>query len=133
MKPNPEEQKVLGFVALLLVLSAAARFGAGQGATEAQLVTDAQPVDVPALVREDSALEERARSRARPLAAGEKLSLNRATVDELQRLPGVGPSTAAAILAWRDSAGPFRTPDDLLHVKGIGPARLAKLSPLVQP
>lgn len=45
------------------------------------------------------------------------------------RLPGVGPVTARAILALRDRVGSFRAPDDLLAVKGIGPAKLARITP----
>lgn len=58
---------------------------------------------------------------------GAPVDLNRATVDELDKLPGVGPSTAAAIVAHRDQHGPFRSVDDLLQVRGIGPAKLEGL------
>ncbi|MFZ4519722.1 MAG: helix-hairpin-helix domain-containing protein [Microthrixaceae bacterium] len=59
------------------------------------------------------------------------VDLNRATAEELDTLPGVGPSTAAAIVAHRESSGPFRSVDDLLDVRGIGDARLETLRPLV--
>jgi competence protein ComEA len=52
-------------------------------------------------------------------------------VDELDELPGVGPATAAAIVAYRHDHGPFRRVDDLAQVRGIGPAKLAQLRPLV--
>jgi competence protein ComEA len=52
------------------------------------------------------------------------VDLNRATADELDGLPGIGPSTAAAIVAWREANGPFASPEDLLEVRGIGPAKL---------
>jgi competence protein ComEA len=55
------------------------------------------------------------------------LDLNQATVDQLDALPGVGPSTARAIVAWRTEHGPFRRVDDLLEVRGIGPAKLDAL------
>ena len=47
-------------------------------------------------------------------------------------LPGVGPVTAAAIVAWRDANGKFTTVDQLAEVDGIGPARLEKLRRLVR-
>lgn len=53
------------------------------------------------------------------------VDVNRATAEQLERLPGVGPSTAAAIVSFRDANGPFLTVDDLLDVPGIGPAKLA--------
>lgn len=62
-----------------------------------------------------------------------KVSLSRATVAELVALPGVGPATAAAIVAHRDRHGAFGSVDDLLAVKGIGPAKLEGLRDLVVP
>lgn len=55
------------------------------------------------------------------------VNLNTASADQLDALPGVGPSTASAILAYRDDHGPFLTVDDLLSVPGIGPAKLESL------
>lgn len=68
---------------------------------------------------------------ARP-APGEVLNLNTATVQQLDTLPGIGPVTAAAIVAWRDANGKFKSVDQLAEVDGIGPARLEKLRPLVR-
>ena len=63
---------------------------------------------------------------------GEGVDLNAATVEQLDALPGVGPVTAAAILAWRQAHGRFSSVDQLGDVDGIGPARLDKLRPLVR-
>lgn len=62
----------------------------------------------------------------------EALDLNSATVEQLDALPGVGPVTAAAIVAWRQANGRFTTVDQLAEVEGIGPARLDKLRALVR-
>jgi competence protein ComEA len=59
------------------------------------------------------------------------VNLNTATIDQLDRLPGVGPTTAAAIIAHRQQFGPFGSVDDLSAVKGIGPAKIAALRGLV--
>jgi competence protein ComEA len=64
--------------------------------------------------------------------AGEVLDLNTATQQQLDALPGVGPVTAAAIVAWRQANGKFASVDQLADVDGIGPARLEKLRPLVR-
>ncbi|OCB21374.1 ComEA family DNA-binding protein [Mycobacterium intracellulare] len=64
--------------------------------------------------------------------AGEAVNLNTATVQELDALPGVGPVTAAAIVAWRQANGKFTSVDQLADVEGIGPARLEKLRALVR-
>ncbi len=55
------------------------------------------------------------------------VDLNSASAEQLDTLPGVGPATAAAIVAYRSQHGPFRSVDDLLQVHGIGPAKLAAL------
>jgi competence protein ComEA len=60
-------------------------------------------------------------------APGGLVDLNAATVEELDTLPGIGPVTAAAIIAWRDANGRFTSVDQLGDVDGIGPARLEKL------
>jgi competence protein ComEA len=60
------------------------------------------------------------------------VDLNQATVAELDQLPGVGPSTARAIIDHRTRNGPFASVDDLLAVRGIGHAKLAELKPFVR-
>lgn len=59
------------------------------------------------------------------------VDLNSATAEQLDTLPGVGPATAAAILAHREERGPFRSVDDLIEVRGIGEAKLEALRELV--
>ncbi|KRE28351.1 hypothetical protein ASG82_06565 [Mycobacterium sp. Soil538] len=63
--------------------------------------------------------------------ATDVVDLNAATVEQLDTLPGIGPVTAAAIVAWRDANGRFTSVDQLGDVDGIGPARLDKLRTLV--
>lgn len=60
-----------------------------------------------------------------------RVDLNAASLEELQRLPGVG-LTLAERIAARRSAAPFDRIDDLLDVEGIGRGRLARLRPLVR-
>jgi competence protein ComEA len=60
-----------------------------------------------------------------------RLDLNRASADELEGLPGIGPNTAQRILEDRRTRGPFRKPSDLTRVKGIGAKTLAWLLPHV--
>jgi competence protein ComEA len=62
------------------------------------------------------------------LPPGERIDLNRATVAELMRLPGVGEKRAQAIVAHRTKQ-PFRRPEDVVAVKGLGPAWFAKVKP----
>jgi competence protein ComEA len=59
------------------------------------------------------------------------VNINFATADQLDVLPGVGPTTAAAIIAHREQHGPFQTVEQLGDVRGIGPAKLDALRGLV--
>jgi competence ComEA-like helix-hairpin-helix protein len=59
------------------------------------------------------------------------VAVNSATAAQLQRLPSIGPKTAARIISFREENGPFARLEDLLEVKGIGPATLEKIRPQV--
>lgn len=59
------------------------------------------------------------------------LNINRATLNQLVTLPGIGPVLAARIIDYRAAHGPFAKVDDLVAVSGIGPSRLADLRPHV--
>jgi competence protein ComEA len=67
-----------------------------------------------------------------PAPVAGPVNLNQATREELDTLPGVGPSTADRIIAYRENQGPFLQPEDLMNVKGIGPARFARLRGMVE-
>jgi len=56
-----------------------------------------------------------------------RININTATVEELQQLPRVGPSLAQRIVAYREMYGPFKTPEDLMQVSGIGEAIFAAI------
>jgi competence protein ComEA len=60
-----------------------------------------------------------------------RVSLNSATVAELDSLPGVGPVLAERIVEFREEHGLFTTVEDLLEVSGIGEAKLASIRDLV--
>lgn len=62
----------------------------------------------------------------------EPIDVNTASEQQLDSLPGVGPSTARAIVAYRLQHGPFARVEDLLNVRGIGPAKLEALLGLVR-
>jgi competence protein ComEA len=60
------------------------------------------------------------------------VDLNRASEADLEALPGIGPALAQAIIDHREQQGPFRSVDDLADVRGIGPAKMEQLRPLVK-
>jgi len=53
-------------------------------------------------------------------APGGLISINRATAEQLEELPGIGPALSARIIAYRDANGGFKAKEDLLNVSGIG-------------
>ncbi len=57
------------------------------------------------------------------------LELNAATAEQLQQLPGIGPTTAKAIVRFREKSGPFRRVEDLLAIRGITKRKLERLRP----
>lgn len=62
---------------------------------------------------------------------GEVVDVNDATVEELQEVPGIGPTLAGRIVAFREEFGPYERVDDLLDVEGIGVKSLERIRPHV--
>jgi len=60
--------------------------------------------------------------------AADKVNINTATKEELVMLPGVGESTADAIIMYREQNGSFKNVEELDNVKGIGDKKMEKLS-----
>ena len=64
-------------------------------------------------------------------AGTKRININTASQEELVSLPGIGGVIAKRIIEYRQSQGPFRRPEDLLKVKGIGPKKLEKIRDLI--
>jgi competence protein ComEA len=129
---NGAERKLLVLVLFLLVAGAGARVWMGEELRfmpGASLVERAQSADLPSppqpLTREDA--EEGSQDRPPAEQPENLLDINRATLEELDALKGVGPGLAAKILEHRTAHGPFSTAEDLLQVPGIGKGRLNSL------
>ena len=142
---------------LLLLLSLLAAAGVGLGvvhwrAAHPELVERLEGIDreiaaseavgtEPPAPRQRRRGESDSRSPARPRApkrqapppdqSGPPLDLNRATLADLIRLPGVGPVLARRILETRETVGRFAAVNDLVGVRGVGPAKLERLRPFV--
>jgi DNA uptake protein ComE-like DNA-binding protein len=153
--PTPGEKKALLFLSLVGVLGAGARLVA------AHQVPVPSPAEVNALDAQIRAVDSvrrglRAegggrtkgrRSRAKRTADSVQatlpaplppalrplpLDIDRASPEELQALPGIGPTLARRIVAARDSSGPFGSLDELqARVRGVGPALAKRLAPAV--
>jgi competence protein ComEA len=113
--------------------------GAAGGATDdadlqrlnlAALVTDGQRIAVPRVGEPDPAPALGDATAPADGAPTGPVDLNTASAAQLETLPGIGPTLAAAIVAERGKA-PFTSVDDLGRVRGIGDARLEQLRDLV--
>jgi competence protein ComEA len=67
---------------------------------------------------------------ARPPAAA--IDINKASANDLQKLPGIGPGLANQIVAYREKHGPFRRVEDLMVIKGIGFKKWKEIRPFVR-
>jgi competence ComEA-like helix-hairpin-helix protein len=125
---DPGQKTFIQLVAVLLVTGAlrAAWHQRGTAATSLPGVA----VAVEALADSAARLAEAEARRTRPLAEGEKLDPNRAPEEELDRLPGVGPATARAVVEARETL-PFQNLDDLTRVRGIGERTVQRLQGLL--
>ncbi|MEM7627754.1 MAG: helix-hairpin-helix domain-containing protein [Planctomycetota bacterium] len=68
---------------------------------------------------------------AGPLDSGYRIDVNRGDADTLQLLPGIGPSIAENVVAWRTEHGPFATPAELENVRMIGPVLRERITPWI--
>ena len=66
-----------------------------------------------------------------PLAGEELVDINSASVEELDKLPGIGPTTAQKIIEYREVAGPFARIEDIVNVSGIGSATYEDIKDLI--
>jgi competence protein ComEA len=131
---TPSERRSLALATVLVVLATAARLLLAPGPTDyawtpAGASRDAETIaEVRRAVADTLADEAEA---SRPLAPGERIDLNRASGVQLQRLPGVGPARAAAILGARREGGPFGSVEDLGRIPGVGPGLIERWRPVV--
>jgi competence protein ComEA len=104
-------------------------------------LSDGTRIAVPLIGQPPPALDPTAVSGSADPAAGDPgtgtdgasgpINVNTATSEQLEELPGIGPTLAAAIVQERETNGAFRSVDDLTRVPGIGDGRLSQLHDLV--
>lgn len=94
----------------------------------ALIVVDETSLYVPA-TGEEAVLP--ATAQASSAGGSSLININLATEAELMELPGIGPSKAAAIVAYRDEAGSFKSPEELTEVTGIGDKTFEQLKDLI--
>jgi competence protein ComEA len=103
----------------------------------AALLEDGQQVNVPYETGEGPTPEPVAEigpdglPRPIPTSNEDLVNINTATLDELDSLPGIGPTTAQKIIDYRIENGPFLEIEDIMNVSGIGPATFENLRELI--
>jgi len=152
--PTPGERKALLFIAGVALLGGAVRL-VGAGAERPLPAEDLKGLDAQLASADSASAHERTKRSARgggkgrgrkeptprratgdarrnpPAPAITPIDLDRATVEEIDVLPGIGPSLARRIVAWRDSAGGLGGLGALDCVPGVGPALLRRVAPSV--
>ena len=121
-----DERRALVFLAVVATVGAGFRVAGGSGPAAAKAAAVAPQLAGGDLVRQ-AAQAQRAQALQRPLAEGERVDVDRAAADELERLPRVGPALARRIVAEREAHGPFGSLQGLRRVSGIGPKLLHDL------
>lgn len=126
---TPTERRTLTLAVGLLALATAGRLLLAPGRADFAWSPSSTPRATESVGATRTAVDDtlaRAAEAARPLAPGETIDVNRADAVQLQRLPGVGPARAAAIVRERDASGPFASAVDLERVAGIGPGMIER-------
>ena len=121
MKLKRAEIIVLAVTIVFVVIFAVSQLGQTSSADSFTVVTKKTPDAELVFVGGDA---DRGTPSADPsgdiLAAGEKINLNSASLEELMLLPGVGEVIAARIIEYREEHGEFKSADEVINVKGIG-------------
>ena len=115
IKISTLEKVLLAVTAAFLLLAAGYFLGARSGTEPYRVEALSPAAETVALPRpSETAAHETAE------ATPDKVNINTASAEELDTLPGIGAQRAADIIADREANGPFRIPEDLTRVPGIG-------------
>jgi competence protein ComEA len=121
-----DERRALVFLAVVTAVGAAFRVTHTLDATGSGAASVAPGLQGGDIARQ-AARSRRAEALAQPLAAGERVDVDRAPADELQRLPRIGPALARRIVEEREAHGLFGTLEALRRVTGVGPRLIRDL------
>lgn len=102
--------------------------GDSSGVNLARLLEDGEQIYIDGV---NSSRQTNSKLSSRGGASSGKINLNRATIAELDGLPGVGPVLAARIIEWRSKNGSFKSVDELRRVSGIGDVKFSELKGFV--
>lgn len=94
---------------------------------QAELLTDGQKITVLTKKEAKKAAEAEAPKTSSGTAESTKIDINTADESALTTIPGIGPSKARSIIAYREENGPFKKTEDITNVSGIGDATFQKI------
>jgi competence protein ComEA len=97
----------------------------------AALLEDGQRLEVPFKGNSSGAAAPQAAATSNLADNPDLVDINTATLEELDALPGIGPTTAQKIIDYRTENGPFQATEDIMNVSGIGPATFEELKDLI--
>jgi len=113
------------------IVALAGGFSAGADQSSINLARTVEDGEQISVLKVGDALSGSASSAAISGVNATKINLNRATPEELDSLPGVGPKLAGRIIDWRTANGGFSRYAELLEVGGIGEKLYASIKPMV--
>ncbi len=138
------ESVVILFLCLTLIIGSAISLHSSRGAGDARhdyAVHDSvfraaaeATLDVPSPVTDSAAAPgpRLPEPQERRTPTPHVVNINTAAARELESLPGVGPSTAAKIIEYRNAKGKFRSIEDIMKVKSIGPKKFERMKPYIR-
>ena len=102
-----------------------------KGINLARALEDGEQLDVPYVEGASPVIATDASPVIQDPSATELININFASQVELESLPGIGPTTAQKIIAYREQNGPFITTEDIINVPGIGPGTYERIKDLI--
>lgn len=97
----------------------------------AAVLKDGQEIYVPSKSEDISQISSQQSSTQSSKTDG-KININTADLDDLQKLPGIGPTTAKAIIEFRDENNSFKNIEDIMNVPGIASGKFSKIKDLIE-
>lgn len=99
---------------------------------------DGQQLNIPYRAGEEPAVDEEdalvlpgATEEPNPQSSEDLININTASLEELDGLPGIGPTIAQRIIDYREENGPFQVIDDIMNVSGVGPSTFEQIKDLI--
>jgi len=101
------------------------------GINLARALEDGEQLDIPYAEGASPVIGTEVPAATEETSSSDLININTASQAELETLPGIGPTTAQKIIAYREQSGPFVNPQDIINVSGIGPGTYERIKDLI--